>query len=246
MLHRKMLDDPIIQRPKYCHLWVVLLLKAAHKKSDFIWDNQRQTLLPGQLVTGRKKLSQETGIPESTVERILKYLESEHQIGQQTTPKFRVITIKNWEKYQGPRKSGQQTDNKRTTDGQQMDTYNNDNNVKNDNKYSLLDLELSKLLFKLILKNRSEHPEPNFEKWADDVRKLREIDKKTPEQIKAVIEYAQADKFWWDKVMSPASLRKKSKTDNVKRVDRIEMQMQKGRNGNNSNNNTGSTQPFIR
>ncbi len=114
MLHRKILDNPIVSKPKYCHLWVVLLLRAQHKRSDFIWDNQRQTLLPGQLITGRKQLSQETKIPESTVERILKYLESEHQIGQQTTPKFRIITIKNWEKYQSPQQSGQQMDNRWT------------------------------------------------------------------------------------------------------------------------------------
>lgn len=116
-------------------------------------------------------------------------------------------------------------------------------------KYIAIDLELSKLLFKLILKNRPEHPEPNFEKWADDVRKLRETDKKTPEQIRAVIEYAQADGFWWDKVMSTANLRKKSKEDNVKRINRIEMQMQKGKKSgtcSNRGNSTESTQPFIR
>lgn len=84
--------------------------------------------------------------------------------------------------------------------------------------------------------------------WANEVRKLREIEKKTPEQIKAVIEYAQGDDFWWDKVMSTASLRKKSKTDNVKRIDRIEIQIQKekSRNGSDSGNSTGNAVPHIR
>ena len=91
-------------------------------------------------MTGRKELSQETGIAESTVERILKYFESEHQVEQKKTTKFRIITITNWEKYQTPKKNEQQADNKRSTDGQQMDTYNNVKNVENDeiNKGTLL------------------------------------------------------------------------------------------------------------
>ena len=50
MLHRQLLDSPIIKKPSYCHLWVVLLLKAAHKGTDFIWNNRKQTLLSGQLL----------------------------------------------------------------------------------------------------------------------------------------------------------------------------------------------------
>lgn len=94
-------------------------------------------------------------------------------------------------------------------------------------KYNATDLELSKLLFTLIQRRRHDHPEPNFEDWANEVRKLREIEKKTPEQIKAVIKWAQADGFWWDKVLSTASLRKKSRTDELKRIERIEITMQK-------------------
>ena len=136
-LHRRWLDNPIAKRPHYGHLWVTLLLKAAHKQSRFVWNNAKQTLQPGQLLTGRKKLSEQTGIPESTVERILRYFENEHQIEQQKSNKFRIITIKNWKKYQDCEEANSKTSNKRTTDGQQMDTYNNvenEKNVKNDKK----------------------------------------------------------------------------------------------------------------
>jgi DNA-binding transcriptional regulator YhcF (GntR family) len=133
-LHRQWLQNPIAQRPYYGHLWVTLLLKASHKKSEFIWNNKKRTLRPGQLVTGRKKLSEQTGIPESTVERILTYLEGEQQIEQQKTNKFRIITVKNWEKYQGCEKANSGTDSKWTTNEQQADTYKNDKNVKNNKK----------------------------------------------------------------------------------------------------------------
>lgn len=78
----------------------------------------------GQLITGRKQLSQDTGIPETTIERILKMLENEHQIGQQKTNKYRVITILNWKEHQNRTPE-------RTTSGQQADTYKKDKKEKN-------------------------------------------------------------------------------------------------------------------
>ena len=124
-LHRKLLENPIVQRSQYWHLWTFLLLRASHNESGFIWNGKRVSLHAGQLLTGRTHLSQDTGISESTIERILSYLESEHQIEQQKTNKFRIITIKNWEKYQSQYDREQQADNKRTTDGQQADTFKN-------------------------------------------------------------------------------------------------------------------------
>lgn len=211
MLHRRLLDNPIVRKPKYCHVWVTLLLKAAHKQSDFIWDNQRQSLRPGQLITGRKKLSQETGIAESTVERILNYLESEHQIGQQKTRKFRIITVKNWEKYQVPKKSGQQADNKRTTDGQQMDTFNNVKNTNNDKKYSPNsdEFRLSKLLLDMILNRDPDFKKPDLQRWCVHLDRLIRLDHRSAAQIEAVIRWCQADPFWRNNVLSTRKLREK-------------------------------------
>jgi hypothetical protein len=69
------------------------------------------TNLPGTTANGRKQLSQETGIPERTVEKILRYLETEQQIEQQTIAKFPIITIKNWALYQAPPAGEQQRNN---------------------------------------------------------------------------------------------------------------------------------------
>ncbi len=136
--YRKLLDNPLIFKPFYCHIWHILLLLAQHEKTHFIWANTKWTLEEGQLMTGRKKLSELSGISESQIERILKYLENEQQITQIKTTKFRIITIVNWEKYQGSdgddTTSEQQKDSNGTTEGQQKDTYKNDKNDKNDKK----------------------------------------------------------------------------------------------------------------
>lgn len=127
-LHRRLLENPAINRPAYISLWVILLLKANHKVHKFMWNNDVIYIKEGQLLTGRKELSALSGIPESTIEDILKSLESQQQIRQEKTTKYRVITILNWDKYQG---SDKESDNKATTKQQQTDTNKNEKNKKN-------------------------------------------------------------------------------------------------------------------
>jgi hypothetical protein len=132
-LHRKILENPIIGNPKYIALWIILLMLAQHKESEFLHGNQLVKLERGQLLTGRKQLAELSGIAEGTIETILNYLESQQQIKQQKTTKYRVLTILNWDKYQvDEQQFQQQNDNKITTKRQQNDTYKNVNNVKNE------------------------------------------------------------------------------------------------------------------
>ena len=99
-LYRCLLDDAVCQKSAYFHLWVTLLLLANHKEHEFIFNNEIHTVTPGQFITGRKKLSHLTGIPETTIRRILKCFENGHMIRRKITPKYTVITITKWEKYQ--------------------------------------------------------------------------------------------------------------------------------------------------
>lgn len=128
-LHRKLLENPLMRRPSWAWLWVVLLLKANHKETSMIWNGKLLVIKEGQFVTGRKELSEQSGLPESTVEDILKYLENQHQIQQQKETKYRLITIINWNEYQEP---DTESNNKATTKQQQSDTNNNDKKDKKD------------------------------------------------------------------------------------------------------------------
>jgi hypothetical protein len=145
-LHRSILDKGWIKKAEYVQLWVVLLLMASHDDREYFWNGKTVKLKSGQLITGRKALSEKTGISQTTIERILKCFESEHQIGQQKTSTSRLISILNWSKHQQVgQQSGQQTDNGRTTDGQRTDTnkeldnYYNDKNETNSDWYDLMD-----------------------------------------------------------------------------------------------------------
>lgn len=130
-LHRKLLDNPLHNKPAWLSVWLHILVLANHEEKEFIWNGQKQKVRKGQFITGRLELAIKCGVSPSLVERVLKYLEIEHQIEQQKTTKYRVVTILNWDKYQ---ESDTKSDNKRTTDGQQADTNKNYNNYKNDKK----------------------------------------------------------------------------------------------------------------
>lgn len=133
-LHRKTLDNPIITKDSdYLAVWIYLLLNTTHKEYDVLFKGERVTLKRGQLLTGRKSISEKLKIDENKVQRILKSLENEHQIEQQKSNKNRLITIVLWDKYQqDEQQNEQQLNNKRTTTEQQVNTNKNVKNIKND------------------------------------------------------------------------------------------------------------------
>lgn len=125
-IHRKMTEKGYYHDSEYVHLWLHLLLSANHEYREFMWNGEMMKLQPGQLITGRKALSKETGIDENKIERALKTFESEQQIEQQKTNRFRLITVKKWSRYQMTEQQIEQpVNNKRTTSEQPVNTNKN-------------------------------------------------------------------------------------------------------------------------
>ena len=110
-LYEKIEDSSIYKDSELVHLWVHLIIKASKFGNTFPWNDGEIKLKPGQLITGRKKLHDQTGISESKIQRALKRFEKCHMIEQQTTNKYRLISIVNWHLYQT---TEQQTNSKRT------------------------------------------------------------------------------------------------------------------------------------
>ena len=226
-LHRKLLENPISHKPLWGWLWVVLLLKANHADVETIWNGQGKTIEAGSFITGRKVLSVESGLSESTIERILDYLTKSGQIGQQKTNKYRLITILKWKEYQIVE---QQKDNKKTTDGQQKDTNKNVKNDKNEKKLAKANSEaeygnpqvndLLKTLkeeFELGILDGSERENRQYAKLMLNKCGSLEVALK-------VIKVAALDDYWGDKIASVKKLyyhmaeivqKAKSKKDNV-------------------------------
>jgi hypothetical protein len=120
-LHRKILDNPIVTKDaSYLAVWCYLLLNATHEEYPALFGGKKIMLQPGQLITGRRSISDSLGINDSKVKRILADFESDQQIDRQRSNKNSLISILNWDKYQcSDQQSDQQVTNKRPANDQQ-------------------------------------------------------------------------------------------------------------------------------
>lgn len=123
-VHRSILDNPKYKDPDVKALWIELILRAQYEDKWVSHNNQRIFVKRGQFLTGRKTLSESTGVQESKIQRILKRWENEQQIEQQTFSKYRLISITNYHSYQN---GEQQSDGKVNTTN---NTINSNNKTK--------------------------------------------------------------------------------------------------------------------
>lgn len=70
------------------------------------------------------------------------------------------------------------------------------------------EVRLAEYLFQKIKTRNPEYKEPNIQTWAKYVDLMIRMDKRSPERIKQVIDYAQGHDFWYDKILSTWKLRK--------------------------------------
>ncbi|WP_346207647.1 hypothetical protein NSS91_16215 [Caldifermentibacillus hisashii] len=219
-LHRKLLENPIFNDPHLLKLWVYCLLKATHKEHKQIVGKQMVELQPGQFVTGRFILAEEYNkgakpkdiVSDRTLWRWLKFLEECEFLSIKPTTKYSVVTINNWDKYQ---ENDQQMSSKCPANVQQMSTNKNVKNVKNNNtrkqvyEDDSIYIMLAKYFVEQIKQNNPNFKEPNYQKWADDIRLMIERDNRTEEQIKYLMKWVQQDDFEMANVLSPSKLRKR-------------------------------------
>ena len=135
-IHRKLIEASWFKKSEYVHLWLYLLLKANHKDKEVFIGNEKILIKRGQLLTSRNKLSEAVHVQENKIYRILKCFENEHQIEQQKTSRYTIISIVNYDTYQkNEQVIEQQMNNERTADEQPMNT---NNNINNDNNIYLI------------------------------------------------------------------------------------------------------------
>jgi len=105
-LHRQVLDWRWYTDPNTIRLFLHLLLKATSK--PFMLGEIE--LLPGQLITGRKALSEELKLSEQEIRTAIQKLKNGKNVTIKTTNKFSIVTICNWEEYQIINTSNQPTE----------------------------------------------------------------------------------------------------------------------------------------
>ena len=119
----KVSDFEWLDNPTICYCFFRLLFKANYK--DGRW--QGIEVKRGQLLTGRKSLSDELNLTERQIRTCLEKLTATGYIDQQTTNKYTIITICNYDNWQdsvlvSDQQNVTQTTNKRPTNDQQTTT----------------------------------------------------------------------------------------------------------------------------
>ncbi|HUT62226.1 MAG TPA: hypothetical protein VNA25_30680 [Phycisphaerae bacterium] len=117
---RKLLDSDLFKNPKLAHLWEYCLLKASHKARRVLVGFIAVDLDAGQFIFGRKKASEETGLSIQTVRTCMSTLSKESRdkrlnLTIHPTKQFSIVSICNWERYQGDGNDDNQPSNQPLT-----------------------------------------------------------------------------------------------------------------------------------
>ena len=100
--YREWLDNPIITKDsEHLAVWIYLLANANHKSTEIYFNGKKITLLAGQLIVSCKKIYEELKIERNKLDRIIKLFKSEELIEQQTNNHKTLITLVQWDFYQG-------------------------------------------------------------------------------------------------------------------------------------------------
>ena len=127
LIHRAILDWGWYTTPGMRHLFEHLITIGNYKDSS--WHDI--VVKRGQVITSRSKLARETGLTEKEIRPGLERLQKTGEIIMESTNKYSLITICNYDKYQGGNNHpSQQEANRRPTVGQQRATIEEGNKVR--------------------------------------------------------------------------------------------------------------------
>lgn len=129
-IDRSILEWEWYRKPKTVKVFLHLLLSANIAPAHF----EGISISRGQVVTSIKHIAEENGLTEKEVRTAIKHLERANTVARQSTSKFTIFTILNYDKYQGRANDrankGQAEGKPKANEGQQN---NKEKNNKQDN-----------------------------------------------------------------------------------------------------------------
>jgi hypothetical protein len=149
-----------------------------------------------------------------------------------------LVTICNYDRYQD--KQNYEGHNEGHTDGTDIKKKGISNKGKKEKTKDFssdsIEIGLSNLLFNLLHDRDPEEKQPDMQDWARHIDQLIRKKNRSPEKIKAVIEWCQAHNFWQNVIVDTSKLSKNFK--------QLFLQMG-GSNGRGDANRTGKTRSYT-
>jgi hypothetical protein len=161
-LYRKLSDWEWFNISEMVHLFIYLLLNANHEGGKWRGVNIKR----GQILTGLNSLNEKTGISIRTIRTCLDRLQNTKEIDRQTTNKYSLITICNYESYQCNGLSSDKQSDKRVTSNRQatdkQPTTNNNNKEEKElkNENNIIPPPLNLIIE--FCKERNSKIDPNY------------------------------------------------------------------------------------
>ena len=126
---------------------------------------------------------------------------------QATIPAKVVKEVHNL-KPQGWESDAQGWENDDVKDVNDVPTNSTINSTYNTTRQNPDGFRLANLLFEKIKTRNPNHKKPNLQQWARHIDLAIRIDKRTPDELEAVINWCQADEWWHSRILSTEKLRK--------------------------------------
>lgn len=135
-ISRDILTHPVVCKDAInLAIMVWLIREAAYTEHEVWFGNKTITIKPGQLVTGRRVMSEQLNVQQMHIERTLKLFESAQLIEQQANSRGRLISLLFMaSEEKSEQQSEQQVNNKCSADVQQMNSKVNHTELNNTTK----------------------------------------------------------------------------------------------------------------
>ena len=120
---RRIFDSDIWGHKVARDVWIFILGNVTHYPTKLCANYGCVDLGPGQMVTGLYSLAERNGFSFQQIRTAIDYLISTNRITRESTKRYSIITVCNWETYreaqlgeqQSKQQSEQQSDNNQTT-----------------------------------------------------------------------------------------------------------------------------------
>ncbi|MBB6672605.1 Replication protein O [Cohnella nanjingensis] len=201
--------------------WLDILMRVNHAEGKTTHNGTVEVVPRGSTIWSMGDMEKHWGWSNKKVKRFLDCLERDQMLSYKSTTKKTYLTVINYDIYQGGEEpKAPPMHHRSTTEAFQKHTNNNVNNDNKENKepktnrrkqvYDIdsIPFRSANYLYEQILVNSPDLKKPNLQNWANDMRKLIEIDKREPIQIARLIEWVSKDQFWSGVILSAESLRK--------------------------------------
>ncbi len=258
-LHRQIWDHWLYQEKRSFsryEAWLDILLMANHSDNRVLLGSELIEVERGSFITSELKLMDRWGWSKKKLRTFLELLEKEGMIQKKSDRKKTTIKVLNYGLYQGSGDHGETTERpRRDYEETQTRMIKNDKNEKKDNisssrnkpkvyseddKYYRMALYFYSRVMEVATLNNKEHlvRDANLQKWADEFRKIVELDKRDTKELKQIIDWATSDPFWQTNILSPSKLRKQ--------YVNLAMQMSRRRRSDDRKNKVNDNLVFLR